>query len=94
MDWCFPTGSWGCFLSLWWVGLCLLVILEMAVCMGTSLGSLFPDGWDCDPTWIIVLPRGLSSDARGHIFPKWPPQEKFELMNIPKSLASKVFPPQ
>ena len=63
-------------------------------CLGTSLGSLFPDGWGCDSTWIIVLPRGLSSDARGHIFPKWPPQEKFELMNIPKSLASKVFPPQ
>ena len=22
-----------------------------------SLGSLFIDGWDCDPTWIIVWPR-------------------------------------
>ena len=21
-----------------------------------SLGSVFTDGWGCDPTWIIVLP--------------------------------------
>ena len=23
---------------------------------GASLGSLFTDGWGCDPTWIIVCP--------------------------------------
>ena len=23
---------------------------------GGSLGSLFTDGWGCDPTWIVVSP--------------------------------------
>ena len=29
-----PTGRWSQFLSLWWAGLCLLVWLEEAVCLG------------------------------------------------------------
>ena len=29
---------------------------EAAVCLGGFLGSLFTDGWGCDPTWIVVLP--------------------------------------
>ena len=24
---------------------------------GGSLGSLFTDGWGCDPTWIVVWPE-------------------------------------
>ena len=59
-----------------------------------SLGSLFTEGWGCDPTWIIVGLGLLSADRWGQIFPKWPPPEKGMLMNIPKSFASNVLPPQ
>ena len=45
-----------------------------------SLGSLFTGGWGCDPTWIVVCP-GASL-------------EKGTLLNIPKSFASNVLPPQ
>ena len=31
---CLPTDRWSWFLSLWWVGLCLWVRLEAAVCLG------------------------------------------------------------
>ena len=55
-----------------------------------SLGSLF-----------TVIPPGLlfglgllSPDGWGQIFPKWPPPEKHELMNIPKSFAATAIPPQ
>jgi len=24
--------------------------------LGGSLGSLFTDGWGCDPTWVVVWP--------------------------------------
>ena len=48
-----------------------------------------------------VIPPGLlfglgllSADRWGQIFPKWPPPEKGMLMNIPKSFASNVLPPQ
>ena len=34
------------------------------------------------------------TDGWGHIFPKWPPPEKHRLMNIFKSIASKVLPPK
>ena len=61
---------------------------------GESLGSLFTDGWSCDPTWTIVWPGLLSADGWGKIFPKWPPPEKCTLMNFPKSFASSVLPPQ
>ena len=36
----------------------------------------------------------LSADGWGHIFQKWPPPEKGTLLNIPKSFASNVLPPQ
>ena len=55
-DWCLPTGRWGWFLSLWWVGLCLWVRLEVGCVPGGPLGSLFTDGWGSGPTWIIVWP--------------------------------------
>ena len=29
---------------------------------GVSLGSLFTDGWGCDPTWIIVWPGASQAD--------------------------------
>ena len=43
-----------------------------------SLGSLFTEGWGCDPTWIVVCPGAsqLLTDGWGQIFPKWPPPEK------------------
>ena len=48
-----------------------------------------------------VIPPGLlfglgllSADWCGQIFPKRPPPEKHRLMNIPKSFASNVLPPQ
>ena len=36
----------------------------------------------------------LSTDGWGQVFPKWPPPEGHILMNIPKSFASNVLPPQ
>ena len=36
----------------------------------------------------------LNTDGCGQIFPKWPSPEKGMLMNIPKSFASYVLPPQ
>ena len=59
---------------------------------GESLGSLFPSGWGCDPTWIFVWPGVLSADRQGQIFPKWLPPEKYMLMNIPKSFGSNALP--
>ena len=48
-----------------------------------------------------VIPPGLlfglgllSADRWGHIFPKWPPPENGTQMDIPKSFASNVLPPQ
>ena len=65
------------------------------VCGGVSLGSLFTDGWGCDPTWIVIWHNNNSADGWGQIFPKWPPPEKGTLMNyIPKSFASNALPPQ
>ena len=46
--------------------------------LGGILGSLFTDGWGCDPTWIIVCPQASQqlTDVHCHIFPKWPHPEK------------------
>ena len=43
-----------------------------------SLGSLFTEGWGCDPTWVVVCPGASQqlADGWGQIFPKWPPPEK------------------
>ena len=40
-----------------------------------SLGSLFTEGWGCDPTWVVVCPGAYQqvTDRWGQIFPKWPP---------------------
>ena len=61
-----------------------------------SLGSLFTEGRGCDPTWIVACPGASQqlTDGWGQIFPKWPPPEKGMLLNIPKSFASNVLPPQ
>ena len=55
----------------------------------------------CLPRGRAVFPPGLSfglgllsADGWDQIFPKWPPPEKGMLMNIPKSFASSVPPPQ
>ena len=37
---------------------------------GGSLGSLFTDGWDCHPTWIIVWPGASQHWWVGPYFPK------------------------
>ena len=37
---------------------------------GGSLGSLFPDGWGSDPTWIIVWPGASQPRWVGPDFPK------------------------
>ena len=50
-------------------------------------GAVIPPG--------LLLGLGLlSTDGWSQIFPKWPPPEKGMLMNIPKSFASSVPPPQ
>ena len=36
----------------------------------------------------------LSTDGWGQIFPKWPPPEKYMLMNIPETFASNAVPLQ
>ena len=62
-----------------------------------SLGSLFTDGWGCDPPGIVdcCLAWGFSAaEGWGQIFPKLPPPEKGMLMDIPKSFASNALPPQ
>ena len=43
-----------------------------------SLGSLFTEGWGCDPTWVVGCPGASQqlADGWGQIFPKWPPPEK------------------
>ena len=49
----------------WYVGLIPIPLVGGALSLGEirggcvpggSLGSLFTDGWGCDPTWIIVWP--------------------------------------
>ena len=58
-----------------------------------SLGSLFTEGWGCDPTWVVVCPGASPqlADRWGQIFPKWPPPEKGMLLNILESFASNVL---
>ena len=61
-----------------------------------SLDSLFTEGWVCDPTWIVVCPGASQQltdgvarfSQNGHL------QRKAWLLNIPKSFASNVLPPQ
>ena len=55
----------------------------MVVCLGGSLGSLFADGWGCDPTWLLFSLGLLSADGWGKIFPKWPPLEEHMLRALP-----------
>ena len=38
--------------------------IGLAVCLGGSLGSLFTEGWDCDPTSIVVWPGLLSTNGK------------------------------
>ena len=49
----------------WWVELIPIPVVGGALSLGEirggcvpggSLGSLFSDGWGCDPTWIIIWP--------------------------------------
>ena len=51
-------------------------------------------GWAVFPPHLLFGLGLLSPDGWGQIFPKWPPPEKHELMNIPKSFAANVLPPQ
>ena len=46
------------------------------------------------PPGLLFALGFLSADERRQIFPKWPPPEKGTLLNIPKSFASNVLPPQ
>ena len=50
-------------------------------------GALIPQG--------LLFGLGLlSTDGWGQIFPKWPPPEKYMLMNIPETFASNAVPLQ
>ena len=51
-----------------------------------SLGSLFTEGWGCDPTWAVVCP-GASQQLT-----EWPPPEQCMLPIIPESFAFNVPP--
>ena len=50
----------------------------------------------CDPTppGLLFGLGLLNADWWGQIFPQWPPPEKGILMNISKTFASNVLPPQ
>ena len=91
-DWCLPTGRWGWFLSLWWVGLCLWVRLEVGCVPGGPLGSLFTDGWALVLPGLLFGLGLLSPDGWDQIVPKWPPLEEHTLMNSPETFASNVLP--
>ena len=92
-DWCLPTGRWGLFLSLWWVGLSFWVRSEMALYLGMegggSLSFLSKDECGCNHTRIIVWPGASQHWWMGLDFP----QMANTLMNIPDSFASNVLPP-
>ena len=102
--WCLPTGRWSWFLSLWWVGLCLWVRLEAAVCLGGSLGSLFTDWQGYDPFLDYHLAWGFSALMSGARFPQnghlqrnthcWIFPRAFPLMPFPhnKPQSPPVFP--
>ena len=59
-----------------------------------SLGSLFTEGWGCDPSWIVVCPGASQqlTDRWGQIFPKMATSRERQLLNIPESFAFNVFP--
>ena len=87
----------------WWVGLIPNPLVGGALSLGEirgscvpgeSLSSLFTNGWGCDPTWIIVWPGVLRANRWGQTFPKWQPPEEHTVMNIPRSFACNVLPPQ
>ena len=46
------------------------------------------------PPGLLFGPGLLSTEGWGQIFPKWPPPENCMQMNVPKSFASNVLPPQ
>ena len=46
------------------------------------------------PGLLFALGLLRLTDGWGQIFPKWPPPEKGMLLNIPKSFAFNVLPPQ
>ena len=76
------------------MGLCLWVRLEVAVCLGESLGRLFTYGSVFDPTLIVVWPGVSQHCWMRPDFPKWPHIEEHTLMNIPKIFASNVLLPK
>ena len=78
----------------WWVGICLWVRLEVAVCLGRSLGSLLLMGGAEIPPGLLFGPGLLGTDGWGKIFRKWPPVEEYMLLSIPETSPSKVLLPQ
>jgi len=54
-----------------------------------SLGSLFTEGWGCDPTWIVVCPGASQqlTEGWGQISPKWPPSEKGTAVEYSRELC-------
>ena len=56
-----------------------------------SLGSLFTEGWGCDPTWIVVCPGASQADLWvGPDFPKMATSKERQLLNIPESFAFNI----
>ena len=79
--------------------------LEEAVCLRGSLGSLFTEGWGCDPTWIVVCPGasqqgwlmcGARFSQNGHLQRKAAAEHSQELCCQCPSLTTRhihpVFP--
>ena len=78
----------------WWVGLCLWVKLEVAVCLGVLSAACLLMGGAVIPPGLLFGLGLLRADGWGRIFSKWLPPEKGTLLNIPKSFASSVLPSQ
>ena len=59
---------------------------------GGPLGSLFTDGWGCDPTWIIVWPEASQCWRVGPDFPKMATSRGTHADEYSRELSSNVVP--
>ena len=64
------------------------------MCLGGLEAACLLMGGAVIPPLLLFDPWLVSTDGWGQIFPEWPTPEKGTLMNIPKSFASNVLPPQ
>jgi len=104
-DWCPPTGRWCWFLSLWLLGLCLWMRLEVVVCLGERVFRQPVYWWvglwshlNCCLAWGFLVLMGVARfSPNGHLQRKahwWILPRAFLPMSFPhnKPQSPKVFP--